>query len=166
MPNCTLDWSNITDKSILNVNLGRGHESIETGVRERFFIYNLSVEGAGVIYINMGSVVYIDGLNFSSEGILSFYDVAQYGLTAVALGEDLLKDDSILNRLKYVSNGKSYILERDRIVLSRYWLLKPNFSVNWTPPSTPEPSTYGAIISACVLGLGVWRRRKSRVKLA
>ncbi|WP_197456990.1 PEP-CTERM sorting domain-containing protein, partial [Cephaloticoccus capnophilus] len=136
------------------------NKKFKIGISDRVYVSYLSLHASAMITMDWQATVYIADLDFKPGATLSFS--GEYIVPgSVMLSKRFAEDDSILERFRFLSNGEYYIFER-AYQGDGYWGLKPNLAVNWTP----EPSTYGAIVSACVLGVGFWRRRKSRLKPA
>gem|GEM_PF-5889926 len=82
----------------------------------------------------------------------------------------------IYKNIDFASQGRRIAFEINGKLVKATWVRKVHkrwphvsggnylwpTSESWTP--TPEPSTYGAVVSVCALGVGFWRKRKSRFK--
>jgi len=138
--------------------LDERNKSITVQKKEYLSINYLSVSKFGVIHLRASSGVSMDYLYFDSGASLLF-DNTEGFLSYIAVKKEYGENDSIINKLGYAYGGKDYILKRSYLC-NGYWYLAPDFAAHWTP----EPSTYGAIVSVCLLGLAFWRKRKSRLK--
>jgi len=138
--------------------LDEGNKSLVVSRKEYLHIKDLLVNKYGVIHVKESSGVRIDYLHFGSGASLLFNNQEGF-LSHIALKKEYAENDSIIKKLGYAYGGKDYILKRSYLC-NGYWILDPDFAVHWTP----EPSTYGAMISVCLLGVGFWRKRKSHLK--
>gem|GEM_PF-1397084 len=155
------DWPGVKNTSRRWINLTDTSRSISLKKKEFCRIADLNVNtpvsNSGVIYMDYLSGLTIGRISFGYNSSL-IINTDRGAFNHIKLKKEFADDDSILSRLGYAYNGKDYIL-RKACIEDGYWVLVPDYKI----PFTPEPTTYGAVVSLCLLGVGFWRKRKSRL---
>jgi len=151
------DWPDVKKRRRGSTILNNRNNKISIGRREMLTVSEISVDGNGIVDMGDWAGITIDKLTFGHDSTLLFY--VPYGYNHIRLKKEFAEDDSILSRLGYWANSRDYILKRG-CYENGYWALYPDYKI----PFTPEPSTYGAVVSVCILGVGFWRKRKNRLK--